>query len=180
MNRLTALAVLLGMMAVMTSIAAPRINLSQIRLNGALREVASALASAKSKAILKQHDVILVFDQDESAFRVLLDQNNNASADDGEQVTTVPLSEATRFGLGGAPSLTGESTPVTFSKRVEGLPSLSFHRNGSASEEGVIYLTSARAEGGGSPEDTRAITIDRGTGQLRCMSYSSLEWKRGC
>ena len=168
------------MIAVMTSIAAPRINLGRFRLNSALNEVASAVAASKSRAILKQHDVILVFDPAESEFRVLLDENNNARADAGEAFRTVQLGEGARFGLGGAPALSSGSAPITFTRRFEGLPRLSFHRNGSASEEGVIYLTSARAEGGGSPEDARAITVDRGTGQVRCMSYSSLEWKRGC
>jgi len=177
---ITELIMTLSMIAVMTGIAAPRINLSKFRLNGALSEVASAMIASKSKAILRQHDVILVFNQVESEFRVLMDRNNNATADDGEDFRTVQLSEGARFGRCEAPPISGGTTAITFAKRFAGLPSLSFHRNGSASEEGVIYLTSMRSEGGGFAEDARAVVIDRSTGQVRCMSYESLEWRRGC
>ncbi|MCH7533963.1 MAG: prepilin-type N-terminal cleavage/methylation domain-containing protein [Gemmatimonadetes bacterium] len=170
----------LSLITVMTSVMAPQINLNRFRLNSALNEVASVVIASKSKAILRQHDVILVFDEAESEFRILLDENNSATADDGESFRTVQLHEGARFGLGGAPTFSSGSAPITFAKRFGGLPRLSFHRNGSASEEGVIYLTSARAENGGFPEDARAIAVDRATGQVRCMSYSSLVWKRGC
>ncbi len=170
----------LSLIAVMTSIVAPQINLSRFRLDSALNEVASAVIASKSQAILRQHDVILVFDVAESEFRILLDENNNGTADDGEQFGTVQLGEGARFGLGAAPAFSSGTAPITFTKRFGGLPRLSFHRNGSASEEGVIYLTSSRALIGGFPEDARAIAIDRATGQVRCMSYSSLEWEGGC
>ena len=170
----------LTLVGVMTSVAAPRINITKFRLNSALNEVASVVIAAKSKAILKQHNVILVFDQAKSEVRILMDENNNAAADDGEEFRTVQLSNGILFGRGGVPALPGGPAAITFARRFGALPSLTFRRNGSASEEGVIYLTSARAETGGFLEDARAVAVDRSTGQVRCMSYAWLEWKRGC
>ncbi|GMR14325.1 MAG: hypothetical protein BMS9Abin29_2574 [Gemmatimonadota bacterium] len=170
----------LSLVGVMTSIAAPRINLTKFRLNSALHETASVVTASKSKAILRQHDVILVFDGTKSELRILMDENNNAAADDGEDFRTVQLNDGVRFGRGEAPALPGGPAAITFAKQFGTLPSLTFRRNGSASEEGVIYLTSQRAEMGGFLEDARAITVDRSTGQVRCLSYAQLEWKRGC
>ena len=63
----------------------------------------------------------------------------------------------------------------------QALPALTFHRNGAASEEGVIYLTSLRgAAGDDNSQDTRALQIERATGCVRCFTYRTLAWQEGC
>jgi hypothetical protein len=65
---------------------------------------------------------------------------------------------------------------VTWTETQDGLPALTFRRNGSASEESILYLTSER----GAVEDTRAIEIERATGRLRCYSYATGTWIQTC
>jgi prepilin-type N-terminal cleavage/methylation domain-containing protein len=165
---------------IMAGFAAPRINLAKFRLDGAVREVASYIVASKSKALLKQYDVVLLFDEPGNVIRILTDENNNGATDPGETIRTVEFGDGVIFGRGGAPALPGGGATITFKKKVDGLPSLRFHRNGSASEEGLLYLTSQGAANGGYPEHARAIGVERATGQVRCWSYATLVWKDGC
>ena len=157
----------------------PRVNVARFQLDAAMREVGSAVATARGRAILRQHDFVLMFDEDE--FVMLDDLNNNRKADPGEERRTVQLSERVKFDRGGATPMLGLTEGISFTKTVDQLPALTFHRNGSASEEGVIYLTSIRAAGGGNnPQDTRALLIERATGRVRCFTYRTLAWQEGC
>ena len=91
------------------------------------------------------------------------------------------LPERVAFDRGGATPILGLTEAISFTKRVEKLPALTFHRNGAASEEGVIYLTSVRAAGGDSnSQDTRALRIERATGRVRCFTYRTSVWQEGC
>lgn len=61
-----------------------------------------------------------------------------------------------------------------------GLPALTFHRDGSASEEGGFYITSRRAQVvGGYPQDTRAVEVERATGRPSWYRAGINEWHRG-
>ncbi|MFV2007661.1 MAG: Tfp pilus assembly protein FimT/FimU [Longimicrobiales bacterium] len=162
---------------ILAGVAAPRINLAKFRLDGAVREVASYIISSKSTALLKQHDVALLFDQTNNVIRILMDTNNNGATDAGETLRTEQFGDGVVFGRGGAPALPGGSATITFQKKIDGLPSVRFHRNGSASEEGLLYLTS---RGPANPQNGRAIGVVRATGQVRCWSYATLVWKEGC
>ena len=81
----------------------------------------------------------------------------------------------------GAPAIGGMTDAISFTKMSEGLPALKFHRNGAASEEGILYLTSTRAAASDDiPQDTRALMVERATGRIRCFSYRTLAWVEGC
>jgi len=60
------------------------------------------------------------------------------------------------------------------------LPALTFRRNGSASEESIIYLTSIKSINEATGEDTRAIEVERATGRTHCFSYQSGSWVSTC
>ena len=160
-------------------IVVPRIDVARVQLDAAMREVGSAVAVARGRAILRQHDYVLMFDED--GFVLLDDANNNGKTDAGEDRRTVQLPESVRFDRGGATPILGLTEAISFTKTAEELPALTFHRNGAASEEGVIYLTSVRAaRGGHNSQDTRALQIERATGRVRCFTYRTLAWQEGC
>jgi prepilin-type N-terminal cleavage/methylation domain-containing protein len=169
----------LSVVGILLLILMPRVDVERFQLDAAMREVGSAVAAGRGRAILRQHDFVLMFDED--GFVLLDDLNNNGKTDPGEDRRKVELPGRVRFDRGGAPPILGLTEGISFTKRAEELPALTFHRNGAASEEGVIYLTSARAAGAEStPQDTRALRIERATGRVRCLTYRTLEWQEGC
>ena len=175
------LVVILPVVGILLAIVLPRIDVARFQLDAALQEVGSALAAARGQAILRQHDYVLMFDEVGDKFLVLNDVNNNGMTDIGEERRTVQLSERVKFDLGGATPIMGLTDAIAFTKVAEGLPALTFHRNGAASEEGVIYLTSVRSAGGDSnSQHTRALQIERATGRVRCFTYRTLAWQEEC
>ena len=160
-------------------IAMPRVDVARFQLDAALREIGSSVSLARGRAILRQHDYVLIFHED--GFVLLDDANNNGKTDGGEELRTVQLPERVRFDRGGATPILDLTEAISFKKTAGGLPALTFHRNGAASEEGVIYLTSVRAAGADTnSQDTRALQIERATGRVRCFTYRTLAWQEGC
>jgi prepilin-type N-terminal cleavage/methylation domain-containing protein len=171
----------LSLIGILMTIAMPRIDAGRFQVDGGVREVAAIVASYRGLAITRQHDFVLTFDVPGDRFHVLFDANNNGTTDTGEQRVTVQLADEVAFGLGGAAALNGASEAISFTKRSDDLPALTFHRNGAGSEEGTLYITVARAARiGGWPEFTRALVIERSTGRLHCSSYRTLSWTEGC
>ena len=175
------LVMVLTVSGILMTIVVPRIDVQRFQLDTAVQEVASAISSSRGQAILKQHDYVLTFDQDNDRFFVLADANNNGEVDEGEENRVTELSEGVKFSRGGATAIRGESNGVSFKKKARELPALKFHRNGASSEEGIIYLTSVRADAAdGSEQDTRALKIERSTGQVICMTFRTETWEEGC
>ncbi len=169
----------MAMASILMLIMIPRVDVARFQLDAAMREVGSAVVAARGQAILRQHDYVLMFT--DNGFIVLYDVNNNGKTDPGEERRTVELSERVKFDRGGATPILGLTEGISFTKTVDQLPALTFHRNGAASEEGVIYVTSVRAAGGDTnAQDTRALQIERATGRVRCFTYRTLAWREGC
>lgn len=169
-------AVIIGLLAV---IALPNIDLPRYRIDNAMRSVGTSLQAAQRRAVTRQHDVVVLFAVSEQTIRVHEDANNNKQQDSGELVRAVPMGDQVAIGRGNAPSHPLGSGPVTFSSDGGGVPVVTFHRNGSASEHGGVYLTSRRAiNTGGHPEDTRLIEIERATGRVSWWRYLPPSWRQ--
>lgn len=178
---LVEITVVVTLVLLLTSIAAPRIDLNRIRVDAAIQSAVSVVMSTRGQAILRQHDVILFVNEDAPGFRIVSDLNNNGQVDTGENDRVIELEDAVTFGRGGAPALFGYAATIAIQKRVEDTPALILRRNGSASEEAVIYFTSMRGNAGAAfPEDARALFIERATGRVACHSYRTLAWTEGC
>lgn len=163
--------------AMIAAIAAPRINLTRYKIEGSLMGVNSLLFGAQRLAVTRQHDIIVLFDEANSMMYIHEDMNNNGDLDVGERKRGYPLGEQVKFGLGTATARPMGATAVTFTQINQGLPSLVFHRTGSASEAKGIYITSLRT---GHPEDTRALEIERSTGRVSWYRFRPPNsWKRG-
>ncbi len=170
-------AVLIG---ITTAFIAPKIDVTSYRVNSAMQGVGTTLLAAQRLAITRQHDVIVLFDTKMNVLRVHDDSDNNGEVNGTERLVTTPLGEAVVYGLAGAPTMTAASGPITFTQSHDDYPSLTFHRDGSASEAGIVYLTSQRAVNQGDlPRDARAIWVERATGQVSWYRYLPPKWKRG-
>jgi prepilin-type N-terminal cleavage/methylation domain-containing protein len=171
--------VIIGLTA---AIALPTVDYAHYRVNSAMRGIGMTLMGTQRFAVSSQHDEIVMFDSAASALRVLDDANNNHVADPGERFRAVSLGESVVLGRGPAPAnaAVGSAT-VTFTKVVNGLPAVTFHRNGAASEYGGFYLTSQRALSGGSKyaADARLVVIERATGRVTWYRYDGSTWAEG-
>lgn len=168
--------VILGLLVAFT---APKIDVQKFRANSAMQAVGTALLASQRLAVTRQHNIVVAFDVGAGTMRIVDDTNNNNQIDVGEHQRVVALDRIV-FGLGGAPLYNGLAGPVSFSKRLGSLPAVTFHRDGSASEAGAIYLTTPRAVSDPSRAgDTRVIVIDRATARVSWFRASPPNWQRG-
>jgi prepilin-type N-terminal cleavage/methylation domain-containing protein len=168
-----------AMISLLAMIAAPRIDYMKMRLNSSASTAALALLAAQREAVSRQHDVVVMIDEANSTLRILFDANNNGVEDAGERIRPIALDDHVVFGLGAAPARPMGGAPASFTQEVSGMPALTFHRNGSASQEGGFYLTSARAAAGADvPDETRAVEVVRATGRAETWRYTGSAWER--
>lgn len=176
---LVELLIVMTVIGIMAGIAAPFIDVTDYRTRAAIRELGSTFLAAQRLAVTRQHHVIVAFDVDNNRIRIHEDANNDGRIDEGELVRFVELAEGIVFGRGGAPARPMGSGPVVFNGRQDGLPSVTFQRNGAASEAGGFYVTSTRdARTGSYAKDARAIEIERSTGRAMWFRYTPSGWQR--
>lgn len=173
---LVELVVVLLLVGIMANIVVPLLRPEKFRLDSAVIEVGTSLTAQQRNAVLRQHDVVLAFDSAQSRLRVHYDMNNDAVVDPTEQWFMIELGDGVAFGRGATPARPMSDQSLSMTQTQSGLPSLTFRRNGSASEESIIYLTSIR----GFEEDGRAVEIQRATGRVTCYSYASGSWVQSC
>jgi hypothetical protein len=166
-------------LSVLMGIMAPVLKPGRWRADSAIREIALGLNAAQRLAVMRQHDIVVTFDLTKHQVRVLEDQNDNGVADAGEAWNVIELPETIAFGTGGAPDLPEGSGPVSFRDSGAG-PTVTFHRNGSASETGAAYIYPYEGSLSGGTEGVRALTIERSTGEINCYSYRTGSWEESC
>ncbi len=168
----------LSIIGIATAIAAPRLDSSGRQASGAAHAAGMTFVAAQRTAVARQHDMVVAVDVANRALRIHLDRDNDGLVDDGERVRTEPLGAGAVFGRAGAPAWVLGGADVVFAGRQGGLPAVTFHRSGSASEEGGFYVTSARARVEGLAKHTHAVMVDRATGRPAWASYTGGTWKR--
>ncbi len=162
---------------ILTGLAAPRLDVSRFKMNSAVMEVATELMSAQRYAVLRGHDVVIAFDEDNRWMRVHLDANNDGVVQEGENTRAAQLGDGVSFGRASGATLTQATQNITFIQKQESMPSLTFHRNGSASEAGIIYLTFTQAA---LPKSNRGVEVIRSTAKVKCWSYGTETWQETC
>jgi len=158
------LIVVLGIVSVVSALGLPRLDLSQYRADAAAQQVRSVFQTAQRTSLTRQYDVIVSVDTTQGGLRIAEDVNNNGSIEVSEWKFWRPVGQGNRFAI--PPK--GISSP-TITKSVVGpqlstvdfLPSVIFHRNGSASSDAEIYVSSSYRN----RTDYRAITVTRATGR---------------
>jgi prepilin-type N-terminal cleavage/methylation domain-containing protein len=175
------LVITMVIIGLLTAIVIPKIDLARFQVEGTMQSVGTLMLAAQRLAVTRQHDVVARFDLTNNTIRLLQDKNDDGLIGANEHVQTVYLGEKVVFGRGFAPARPIGNGPITFTQQTAGQASVTFHRNGSASEEGGFYLTSQRAASGyaSGKNDTRAIEVERGTGRVRWFRYITPNWKQG-
>lgn len=173
------LLIVIAIIGVLVTLALPRISVARYKMNTGMRIVGTGLLTAQRRAVSAQHDVIVTFNPTTHVINVIEDANNNGKRDAGERSRAISQGEGVLIGRGATPGHAVGLGPVTFTRTVGGLPAVTFHRNGSASEYGGVYLTSRRAiQTGSHVEDTRLIVVERSTGRVSWFNYAT-QWNRG-
>lgn len=175
---LVELLIVLVIIGLVATFAAPRIDITRFRVNSAVQALGTTILTAQRQAVTRQHDVIVLFDTAAKLLRIHEDRNNNGAEDTGEHVRPVSLGEEIVFGRGPAPAMSPLGTgAVSIAKVIGGEPALVFHRDGSASEVGGFYVTSLRAQRDSiRPQDARAVTVERATGRASWFRYTGTAW----
>jgi prepilin-type N-terminal cleavage/methylation domain-containing protein len=171
-----AVIVIVGMMA---SIALPKSGIASYKANSAAQTLASALTYAQRQAISLQTDIRVGFDVATNELRIHEDADNDNVIDLDERVTATPLPEGVTFGRGTAPSRAIGAASINFTRTQGGLPIVIFRRDGSASENGGIYITTISGLAVGRATDVRAVEVSRATGRAAWFSYGTGVWKEG-
>jgi prepilin-type N-terminal cleavage/methylation domain-containing protein len=171
------LLVTLAFMSILAAIALPRINLHQFRVDAGVRLVQSALQQGVRYAVQRQHDVYISFDITGKRLLTVDDLNNNGVADPGERIQWRVLEDGIRFAAPPAPIPGNPAAAVagTNIRTINGLPSIIFRRDGAASTDLQVYITSTRPDAG----DFKALSVTRSTGHVDYYSYRAGAWVRG-
>jgi prepilin-type N-terminal cleavage/methylation domain-containing protein len=165
--------VVIGLIA---GVAIPRLNVNQYRVDAGVRSVASMLTQAQRMAVTQQYNVNVLFVTDQNAIRMHEDADNDNVIDGDERVRQLPIGENVVFGQAGAPNRPNGPGPITFTRRLDGIPELIFRRDGSASENGTVYVTSLNADAAGRVKEARAVEVLRATGRISWYKYSGSAW----
>lgn len=178
---LVELLIVIVIVGILVGIAYPRIDVANFQVNSAVQALSTTMAASQREAISKQHDMILTFNAADRELRLIWDADSDGEIDPGERSRAVALDERVVFGIGDAPARAFGNDAINFNDEIDGLPALTFHRNGSASGIGGFYLTTTAAAAGGTSRarDTRAAEIVRATGRTEWFRYSGTAWIRG-
>ena len=159
-----------------------KIDLAHYEVLGDMQAVGSALIAAQREAIAHQCNVIVTIDTTARVIHVITDANNNGQQDPGEHETAYALGDRVRVNLGAAPAGDIGPAPISWNQTTNGLPSVTFFRNGAASQAGGLYLTSLREAETNDPRfaaETHMIEVARATGHADWWHYTGTQWVRG-
>lgn len=172
------LLMVMAIIAIITAVALPKIDFSRYRIDAAVRGLASGMARAQRQAVTNQANVNVLFDVANQAFKIHEDEDNDNVIDATERVRQYPLGEGVEYGLGNAPTRTYAPAPITFTRQLGGLPEIIFRRDGSASENGAVYITSKNAAATGKDTDARSVELILSTGRVEWYRYTGSAWER--
>ncbi|MCE9601601.1 MAG: prepilin-type N-terminal cleavage/methylation domain-containing protein [Gemmatimonadetes bacterium] len=171
------LLIVMTIVGIIVAFAAPNVDPTRFRVNSAMQVLGSTMLTVQRQAITQQHDILVQFDTAQHRLSIHEDRDNDATVDAGEHVRSVQIGEGIVFGRGTAPAMAMGGRAVEIDRVVGGLPTLVFHRDGSASEPGGFYVTSLReSRTARYPQDARAVVISRATGRASWFRYRSDGW----
>jgi prepilin-type N-terminal cleavage/methylation domain-containing protein len=168
--------VIIGIMARM---AIPKSGLTTYKANSGAQVVASTLTYAQRQAISRQADTRVAFDIANRQLRVHEDANNDNVIDLAERVTVATLPDDVTFGRGSAAARDMGGAVVNFTRTQGLLPIVVLRRDGSASENGGVYITTIAGLSVDRTADVRAIEVSRATGRATWFSFATGAWKEG-
>lgn len=168
--------IVLAIIGIIAAFAYPKVNFTQFRVDAAARTVRVALQNAERLAVTRQYDVVVSFDTTNRRIRILEDNNNNATVDAGEHVTYAPLEDSVHFAVppAGVSGTASSSIDGSSIRIINNMPTIIFHRDGAASSDADIYITSKRA----ADDDFRCIRVIQSTGRTLWWRYLNDAWEQ--
>lgn len=171
------LLIVIVIMGLLAAVAVPKANISSYQANAGAQVVSGTLAYAQRQAISRQADTRVAFDLPNRRLRIHEDRNNDNVIDAAERVTFSNLPEGITFGRGTATARAIGGEVVTFTRAQGILPVLIFRRDGTASEDGGVYLSTIAGLSIDRTADVRAVEISRATGRATWFSFGTGTWK---
>ncbi len=170
------LVVVLIMISIIAGMAVPRLNYEKYRADGAMRTVRTVLQGAERNAIMRQTNVVVAFDITNARMQIVEDANNNCVYDSGERLTIRPLEDGAKFanaptGFSGSPSAAVVGSNLC---SIQGLPAIQFLRDGAASSDLEVYVTSSRSVA----TDFRLVRVVMATGRADAYRFTGSTWTR--
>jgi len=171
--------IVLVMVGVLMAMAAPRIDFTRYRVDAAAQNLRSVLMQAQRIALLRQFDVVVSIDTAHQALKTAEDVNNDGIIQPAEHKRTYTLNDGMSFAV----PPTGLDSAVTSAivgsqlGHMDGLPTITFHRDGAATSDLQLYL----ATPDGPNRAYRALRLIRGTGRTDWYRYDTGAgtWKLG-
>jgi type II secretory pathway pseudopilin PulG len=167
----------LTVVSIIGGVAITRLNTVAFKMDAAARVTHAAVQQAQRLALTRQFDVIVSFDRATRRIRVGEDANNDGAISPDERFRWRALEDSARFDDpptsvhgGGALAIEGQNL-----RTVDGMPSVTFRRSGSASSDLEVYLGSRR----GHPDDYRAVLVTQSTGRVEWFKYVGGSWRAG-
>ncbi len=170
------LTVVLIMVSIIAGMAVPRLNYERYRADAAMRSVRTVLQSAERNAIMRQTNVVVGFDAANRQMVIVEDANNNCTWDSGERKMIRPLEDGAKFAVPPT-SYAGMAAPAIYGSNlctILGVSAIQFLRDGAASTDLEVYLTSSR----GTTTDFRLVRVLQATGRADGYRYNGTLWKR--
>lgn len=153
----------------MITLAIPRVDMTKFKADAIATIVRTTLQTAQRQAITRQHDMVVSFDTTGERIRTFWDQNDDGAISTGtnaERVTWHGLDVGILFTDPAVNGVSGGAIHVPVSGAsigsLDGYPTITFHRDGSASSDAEIYIKVA-AHG---PPWYRAVTVTQSTGRV--------------
>jgi prepilin-type N-terminal cleavage/methylation domain-containing protein len=167
------LLIVLVIIGVVAGLTVPKLNLSTYRVEAIAQQVRSVFQTAQRTSLTRQFDVIISFDTVRSELRIGEDKDNSHSIDPGEVRVWRPTgqNEGNIFSI---PPRKLDGTVATKSivgsdlKSIDNFPSITFHRDGSASSDAEVYMSNASR----GVMQYRAVTLTRSTGRTEMYRYN--------
>jgi prepilin-type N-terminal cleavage/methylation domain-containing protein len=150
----------------MITLAIPRIDTTKIKADAIATIVRTTLQYAQRQAITRQHDMVVSFDTTGEKIRTFWDVDNDGTYENTERLSLRGLDVGVLFTDPAARGVSGSaiSNPVSGAaiRSLNNWPTITFHRDGSASTDAEIYIKVA----GHGPPWYRAVTVTEATGRV--------------
>jgi prepilin-type N-terminal cleavage/methylation domain-containing protein len=172
------LLIVVVLIAIVTSMALPRIDTARFRADASMRAVQAVLQQAERSAVQRQTDVVVSFDIVNQRVRILYDANNDHAISDGEEFHWVYLEEGSHFATPTSGVNGSVGVPVygpNMATSGEGYPTVSYRRDGASSTSFEVYLRSSS----NTDDDFRALLVAQATGRVSLYHYGNNAWHPG-
>jgi prepilin-type N-terminal cleavage/methylation domain-containing protein len=167
------------MAGVLMALAIPHMDLQRYRTDAAVQGLRSVLMQAQRTALVRQYDVVISIDTVHNALKWSEDANNDGTIESSEHKRSYPLNDAVKFAIPptGLDSAVSSAVVGAHLGSMDGLPTVTFHRDGAATTDLQLYIA-----GPADPGVTyRAVRLTQGTGRTDWYLYNSQAhtWKLG-